>query len=87
MKQENGCEVGAGYESSEFTDLLSTMTTDEKKAAARFNETCEDGEGYDVSLIMMLRLETLGLVKHTGGGYCEQTDLMRDIKGKLEQGG
>ncbi len=86
-KKENECEVGVGHESSDFTGLLSAMTTDEKKAAARFNETCEDGESYDVPLVMMLRLETLGLVKHGGGGYCEQTDLMMDMKDKLEQGG
>ena len=57
-------------------DLLSTMTFGEVHAAHRFNETCEDGEGYDVKKPMMNRLEELGLVVHKGCGYYEQTDLM-----------
>ena len=36
------------------------LTDEEKRAAMRFCETCEDGEGYDVPKSMMKRLEQLG---------------------------
>lgn len=67
-----------------MNDLLSAMTAAEKKAAARFNETCEDNEGYDVPKPMMKRLAELGLVKHKGGGWYEQTDAMLELQDKLK---
>lgn len=67
--------------------MLSTMTDEEKKAAARFNETSEDGEGYDVKKPMMRRLSDLGLVSHCGGGWYEQTDSMMDMEDALRQYG
>lgn len=38
------------------------ITGEEKKAALRFWETSEDGQGYDVPKPMMKRLAVLGLV-------------------------
>ncbi|HQU62310.1 MAG TPA: hypothetical protein PKY85_04125 [Nitrosomonas sp.] len=66
-----------------MNDLLSAMTAAEKKAAARFNETTEDGEGYDVPKPMMRRLAEIGLVIHKGGGWYEQTDAMLEIEDDL----
>lgn len=68
-----------------LNDLLSVMTIDEKLAAARFNETCEDCEGYDVSKPMMRRLSERGLVQYKGGGYYEQTALMLDAEDELRE--
>jgi hypothetical protein len=73
------------YRSYELDDLLSAMTTEEKKAAARFNETCEDGEGYDISTSMMIRLAELGLVKHKGGRLFGQTGLMVVLENTLRR--
>ena len=64
-------------------ELLSAMTDAEKKAAARFNETTEDGEGYDVPKPMMRRLAEIGLVIHKGGGWYEQTDALLEIEDDL----
>jgi len=50
------------------------LTPDEHKAALRFCETCQDGEGYDVSKPMMKRLAQLGLVVDEGRGRYKQTD-------------
>lgn len=80
-KQQGGTEA-AGRDSSV---LLSAMTDTEKKAAARFNETTEDGEGYDVPKPMMRRLRELGLVRHCGGGWYEQTTLMQELEDALHQ--
>lgn len=52
------------------------MTSDEVRAALRFLETCDDGEGYDVPKPMMKRLSDLGLVTHEGGGHYETTPLL-----------
>lgn len=50
------------------------LTPEERKAALRFCETCQDGEGYDVPKPMMKRLAELGLVVYKGFGRYEQTD-------------
>ncbi|MGI4846201.1 MAG: hypothetical protein ACRYF7_23165 [Janthinobacterium lividum] len=49
---------------------------DENELAAlrRFNETCEDGEGYDVPKETMQRLAAIGAVRRTSGSYYELTD-------------
>lgn len=62
---------------------LSGMTIDQKFAAARFNETTEDGQEYDVSKAMMKELCEIGLVVHKGAGYYEQTDLMLESAAAL----
>ena len=49
------------------------LTPEEREAALRFIETCEDGQGYDVSKPMMKRLADKGLVVHKGGGWYEGT--------------
>lgn len=50
-------------------------TDEEKKAALRFLECCEDPHagGHDVPKPMMKRLAELGLVAHKGGGWYEGT--------------
>ena len=64
--------------------MLKTMTDDEKKAALRFCDTCDDNEGYDVSRPMMKRLEALGLVIDKKFGRFEQTNLLLEIRDALE---
>lgn len=66
------------------TNVLQEMTEDEKEWALRFCETCDDDEGYDVPKPMMKRLAALGLVKHKGFGWHEQTDLLLEIRSDLE---
>jgi hypothetical protein len=56
------------------------LTDDEKKAALRFCETCEDSEGYDVPKAMMKRLAELGLVVHKGGGWYEGTPALEQLQ-------
>jgi hypothetical protein len=56
------------------------LTDNERKAALRFCETCEDGEGYDVPKKMMKRLAELGLVLHLGGGYYEGTNALNELQ-------
>ena len=64
--------------------MYETMTNDEKKAAMRFCETCDDNEGYAVPRSMMKRLETLGLVIDKKFGRFEQTALLLEIRDVLE---
>lgn len=56
------------------------LTDEEKNAALRFCETCEDGEGYDVPKPMMKRLAELGLVVHKGGGWYEGTPALEQLQ-------
>lgn len=44
------------------------LTAGEREALERFNETCEDGEGYDVPKPMMRRLAEIGVVHHLSRG-------------------
>lgn len=66
------------------TAVLSAMNPDEARAAIRFCETCDDGEGYDVPRPMMKRLEELGLVVDKKFGRFEQTLLLLDIRETLD---
>lgn len=59
---------------------LPIMTVDERNAALRFIETCEDGEGFDVPKPMMKRLTELGLVVHKGGGWYEGTPMLDQLQ-------
>jgi phosphodiesterase/alkaline phosphatase D-like protein len=61
-----------------------TLTDEERKAALRFCETCEDGEGYDVSKTMMKRLVVLDLVAHKGGGWYEGTPALDALQAEAE---
>ena len=63
------------------TEKQIELTEEEKKAALRFCETCEDGEGYDVPKPMMKRLKELGLVVHKGGGWYEGTPALEQLQG------
>lgn len=61
------------------TEHHNILTEEEKKAALRFCETSEDGEGYDVPKPMMKRLAELGLVVHRGGGWYEGTPALNQL--------
>ena len=50
------------------------MTNDERAAFERFNETCEDGEGYDIPKQVMKRLAVIGVVHHASGGVYSMTE-------------
>jgi len=69
---------------AEKTNTLQAMSADEKKAALRFCETCDDDEGYDVPRPMMKRLESLGLVIDKKFGRFGQTELLLDVRDDLE---
>lgn len=56
------------------------LTTEERKAALRFCETCQDDEGYDVPKPMMKRLAALGLVEYKGFGRYQQTDALLKLE-------
>lgn len=53
---------------------LDLLNADELAALRRFDETCQDGEGYDVPKAMMQRLAAIGVVRRTSGSYYETTD-------------
>lgn len=56
------------------------LTPDEREAALRFCETCQDDEGYDVPKPMMKRLAELGLVKYKGFGRYQQTEAILKLE-------
>lgn len=56
-----------------------TLTEIERDALLRFNETCDDGEGYDVPKAMMRRLATVGVVQWVGGSSYGITEIGREI--------
>lgn len=56
------------------------LTLEERAAALRFCETCQDDEGYDVPRPMMKRLAELGLVEYKGFGRYEQTDTILKLE-------
>ena len=55
------------------TEKQIELTEEEKKAALRFCETCEEP--------MMKRLKELGLVVHKGGGWYEGTPALEQLQG------
>jgi hypothetical protein len=57
------------------------LNVEEMAALRRFNETCEDGEGYDVRKPMMQRLATIGAVRRTSGSYYEITSFGMHVLG------
>ena len=65
---------------------MTELSADERAAARRFCETCEDGQEYDVPQAMMRRLEEVGLVIYGGRGRFEQTEELVCLfdAGKLE---
>lgn len=56
------------------------LTPEERAAALRFCETCQDNEGYDVSKLMMKRLAVLGLVTYKSFGRYEQTAAIIELE-------
>lgn len=65
--------------------VLAAMSDEEKRAALRFCATCDDDEGYDVPRVMMKRLAGHGLVVDKKFGRFEQTELLLDIRDRLEE--
>jgi hypothetical protein len=65
------------------------LNTEEREALERFNETCEDGQEYDVSKSMMKHLAELGVVYSAGFGRYGFTEFGRAAlnhpQPKLEQ--
>jgi hypothetical protein len=53
---------------------MSLLNDEQLAALRRFDETCQDGEGYDVSTSMMKELAGVGVVRRTGGSWYETTD-------------
>ena len=51
------------------------LSHEERSALARFNQCCEDGQGYDVEKDMMIRLARIGVLHHRSAGYYEITDV------------
>lgn len=47
----------------------SLLNAEQLAALRRFDETCEDGEGYDVPKHMMKELAGIGVVQRTGGAW------------------
>jgi hypothetical protein len=64
----DGHVVGKMRKPKPAQEPVAWMDADERKAFERFNETCADGEGYDVPKQMMKRLAVVGAVQHIGGG-------------------
>ena len=58
------------------------MSEDEREAFERFNETCEDGEEYDVPKTMMKRLAEIGVIHHTSRGIYGITKFGHFLVGK-----
>jgi hypothetical protein len=55
------------------------MTSEEMAALMRFDETCEDDQGYDVPIGMMQRLGEIGVVQHLGRRVYYITEIGRAI--------
>jgi hypothetical protein len=51
------------------------ISDDHLNALHRFNETCEDGQEYDVSRRVMKSMTFIGLVRWCGGSRFEITDI------------
>lgn len=51
-----------------------SMSEDQCNALLRFNETCQDGQEYDVRRSMMKSLTHVGMVRWCGGSRFEITD-------------
>lgn len=51
-----------------------SMSEDQCNALLRFNDTCEDGQQYDVRRSMMKSLTYVGVVRWCGGSRFEITD-------------
>lgn len=50
------------------------MSEQQAHALFRFNETCEDGQGYDVPRRILKSLTYVGMVRWCGGSRFEITD-------------
>ena len=63
-----------------------SFSVEEKKAALRFVECCEDPDsgGHDVPKFMMRRLAVLGLVSHKGGGWYEGTPALNELQAESQ---
>lgn len=66
--------IGPAAQQAAAPGSLDLMNADEMAALRRFDETCQDGEGYDVPKTMMQRLAAIGVVRRTSGSYYETTE-------------
>ena len=66
--------IGPSAQQAAAPGSLDLMNADEMAALRRFDETCQDGEGYDVPKTMMQRLAAIGVVRRTSGSYYETTE-------------
>ena len=68
------------------TTAKDPLTDEEKQAALRFLECCEDSDsgGHDVPKQMMKRLAVLGLVEHKGGGWYDGTAALSQLQTELQ---
>ncbi|MFK3741651.1 hypothetical protein [Massilia sp. TN1-12] len=69
-----GAKLYAAATPASDTRAAVLLNAEEMAALRRFNETCEDGEGYDVRKDMMKRLATIGVVRRTSGSIYEITE-------------
>ncbi|WP_323941631.1 hypothetical protein [Aeromonas caviae] len=53
---------------------LPQLSHEEHAALARFQQCCEDGQGYDVDKDMMTKLARKGALHHRSAGYYEVTE-------------
>lgn len=79
------CNPALAAELAAGLEVLADMSSDEKRAALRFCETCDDDEGYDVPKLLMKRLVALGLVADKKFGRYEQTSSLLNIRDRLEE--
>lgn len=63
----------------EVTSLLQP-SEGERQAALRFLECCEAGQGFDVPMAMMKRLEQIGLVTRLNGRRYQGTDKLEALQ-------
>lgn len=84
-KEDNKDRLPINKTTMPGNSIMQRMTLEEKAAAVRFCDCCEDFDagGYDVSSAMMKRLAEIGLVKHRGGGWYEGTALLSSIEDDL----
>lgn len=63
-----------GDEEKVVLDIQVGMSEQQANALLRFNETCEDGQEYDVPRRVMKSLTYVGMVRWCGGSRFEITD-------------
>lgn len=60
---------------AQAVDARELLNAEELAALRRFDETCQDGEGYDVTKVMMQRLAEVGVAQRRSGAYYQMTEI------------